>query len=49
MIKQENLNWFAMSLFVESAFAVGQEKVLLHILPLNWEKKIHTICNRNYG
>jgi len=46
MIKQENLIRFAMSLFVESAFAVGQEKVLLHILPLSWEK-IHTIPTRN--
>jgi len=42
MIKQENLIRFTMSLFVESAFAFGQEKVLLNILPWNWEKKIHT-------
>lgn len=46
MIKQEDLIRFTMSLFVESAFAFGKEKVLLNILPWNWEKKIHTTANK---
>ena len=49
MIKQEDLIRSAMSLFVESAFAAGQEKVLLHIVPWKWQKKIHTILTLNYG